>query len=276
MSSTPLNPLVADYLARVDVEARILPDQNRQELLERLRGLFEMRLTETSSDADVRYLLRAIGPPLEVVAGATLTLDLGDHSQPSDLPVVDYTQPLHPLVEDYLARFDAEARVLPDHERQELLEMLREYLAVGLTETTSDADVRNLLEIAGSPSQIVAVATQGLEVGDTQPSTSQVRSAAPPPHPSAKVEPWGKVEIIAVLGLTAGAVLIPVLGPVIGLCFVWASAQWTSREKGVATVLTLLPVIALTLGFVLASRDGPPDDAVTVSPVSQQPVGALS
>ncbi len=271
MSSTPLNPLVEDYLARVDAEARLLPDQNRQELLERLRGLFEMRLTETSSDADVRYLLQAIGPPVEVVAGATLTLDLGvGDTQPLDSRAVDYNQPLHPLVEEYLARFDAEARVLPDHERQELLEQLREYLAVGLTETTSDADVRNLLEVAGSPSQIVAVATQGLEVGYAQPPTSQVLSAPPPPSP------WGTVEIVAVLGLTAGAVLIPVVGPLIGLCFVWASTQWTNREKGVATLLALLPVIALTFGGVLALRSGPQDEGGSSSRVPQHTVGVLS
>ena len=178
--------------------------------------------------------------------------------------------PLNPLVEDYLARLDAAARVLPDQDRQELVTELRGYLEVGLTETTSDADVRNLLEIAGSPSQIVAVATQDLEVGPTQPARSQVPAAPPPPSP------WGTVEIVAVLGLTAGAVLIPLIGPVIGLFFVWASTQWTSREKAVATVLTLLPVIALTLGGVLASRDGTPDEAVPVSWVPQHTVGVLS
>ena len=266
MNTTPLNPLLEDYLARVDAEARYFPDQNRQELLERLRTLFEMRLTEASSDADVRYLLQAIGPPIEVVAGATLTLDLGvGDTQPLDSLVVDYTQPLHPLVEDWFARLDAEARVLPDEQRQELLTMLREYLAAGLIDTKSDADVRNLLEFAGSPSDIVAE-MRALEVGPTQPATSQVPPAPSPPAPLGKVEPWGKVEIFAVLGLTAGAVLIPVVGPVIGLFFVWASTQWTSREKVVAAAVGLFPALVLVVGAVLALSSGG-EAAVGVGPV---------
>ena len=177
---------------------------------------------------------------------------------------------LNPLVEDYLARLDAEARVLPDQERQELVAELRGYLEAGLSETTSDADVRNLLQALGSPSDIIAAATLELEVGSTQPSTSQVLPAPPPPSP------WGTVEIIAVLGLTAGTVLIPLIGPVIGLCFVWASTQWTRREKVVATALGLLPVLALVMGFAVVAGGASRTRRRPRTPVPQHIVGALS
>ena len=176
---------------------------------------------------------------------------------------------LNPLAEDYLARLDAEARVLPDQERQDLVTELRGHLEAGLSEDPSDADVRNLLHDLGSPADIVAAASLESEAGSSRPSTSQVFSAPPPPNP------WGTVEIIAVLGLTAGTVVIPLIGPVIGLCFVWASTQWTRREKVVATALGLLPLIALTLGAAVVMRSGPGGE-VPDSPVSQHIIGGLS
>ncbi len=168
---------------------------------------------------------------------------------------------LNPLAEDYLARLDAEARVLPDQDRQDLVTELRGHLEAGLSEDPSDAEVRNLLQDLGSPGDIVAAAALESGAGATQPSTSQVLSAPPPPNP------WGTVEIIAVLGLTAGVVVIPLIGPVIGLCFVWASVQWTSREKAVASVLTLLPAIALALGGIVVLMSGPGGAVFGIGPV---------
>ena len=176
---------------------------------------------------------------------------------------------LNPLAEDYLARLDAAARVLPDQEREDLVSELRGHLEAGLSEDPSDADVRNLLQALGSPDDIIAAATQDFESGSTLPSTSQVPSALPPPNP------WGTVEIIAVLGLTVGTLLIPVVGPVIGLCFVWASTQWTRREKAVATAFALLPLIALALGAAVVMRSGPGGE-VPDSSASQHLVGGLS
>jgi hypothetical protein len=44
-------------------------------------------------------------------------------------------------------------------------------------------------------------------------------------------------------------VFLPVVGPLVGLIFVWASAQWTNGQKLVATaivvLLALLPIILL-------------------------------
>ena len=60
---------------------------------------------------------------------------------------------------------------------------------------------------------------------------------------------WGGTEIVAVLLLTVGAVFLPIIGPLLGLIFVWASTQWTPRQKSIATaivfVLAMLPIILL-------------------------------
>ena len=175
---------------------------------------------------------------------------------------------LNPLAEDYLARLDAAARVLPDQDSEDLVTELRGHLEAGLSEAASDADVRNLLQDLGSPDDIVSAAALESEAGSTRSPSSRLL-AAPPPRQ------WGTVEIVAVLGLTAGTLVIPFIGPVIGLCFVWASTQWTRREKAVATALALLPLIALALGAAVVMRSGPGAE-VPDSPVSQHIVGGLS
>ncbi len=63
------------------------------------------------------------------------------------------------------------------------------------------------------------------------------------------------------------------VGPLIGLVLAWVSAQWTRREKVVATVLSLLPVVVLVLGAasVLVVRE---DSQSPPAQVEQAPVPA--
>jgi hypothetical protein len=155
------------------------------------------------------------------------------------------TTRLHPLAEDYLGRLEALAHPLSPRDRHELLTELRSHLEAGLPQGTTDSDVRNLLDDLGSPEDIVAAA-----------------GADPGPHA------WGALELIAVLCLTAGAVLLPVVGPLVGICLAWASVRWTRREKTVATVLTFLPLLALALGGIVAlSGSAHPGPAVPVTPI---------
>ncbi len=64
----------------------------------------------------------------------------------------------HPLAEDYLRRLNHIARVLPRHERDELVAEIRNHLDSGLPPDATDADVRNLLDQLGPPNDIVAAA----------------------------------------------------------------------------------------------------------------------
>jgi uncharacterized membrane protein len=158
---------------------------------------------------------------------------------------------LHPLAEDYLRRLDHAAWSLPGPDRTELLAEIRAHLEAGLTPGSTDADVRNLLAELGAPEDIVAAAQASPEGAQT--------TGIPRPAPLTAASPWGPLEILAVLGLTVGTFVLPIVGPVVGLVLAWASERWTSREKWVATVLTFLPVLVLSLGLVATvavERDG--------------------
>jgi hypothetical protein len=66
---------------------------------------------------------------------------------------------------------------------------------------------------------------------------------------------WGTNELVALFLLVGGAVLLPVVGPLVGLVVVARSNEWTRREKAVAigSVLTafLVPLLALLVRLAL-------------------------
>jgi hypothetical protein len=162
----------------------------------------------------------------------------------------------HPLVQDYLARLDRAAAGLPPEIRAELLGDLSAHLDGALGPDSTDVDVRNALQELGAPEDVAAAAFEGL-------GAPVMQQAAPTPGPSVwpapPPSPWGPVEIIAVIGLIAGTFLAPVIGPIVGLVMAWVSDRWTRTEKLIATVLTLIPVVVLALGFVsvIALSSGP-------------------
>ena len=93
----------------------------------------------------------------------------------------------------------------------------------------------------------------GVRAGASQPP------APPDPDVPSTFRPARGVllEVLAVLGLTVGAFVIPIAGPIIGICLAWGSSRWTKREKIVATVLTFLPLIVLVLGALAVISGGP-------------------
>ena len=54
---------------------------------------------------------------------------------------------------------------------------------------------------------------------------------------SVPASPWGALEVLAVLALMVGTFVIPIVGPIVGMCLAWGSSRWTTREKIIATVL---------------------------------------
>jgi hypothetical protein len=89
---------------------------------------------------------------------------------------------------------------------------------------------------------------------------ARARAALEPPTyvavgPRRRIQdsPWGSVELAAVLLLSAGPFLLPVLGPIIGLALVWSSQSWTTEEKGIGTAIALSGlVVPLAFGFLFA------------------------
>ncbi|HVD28873.1 MAG TPA: DUF4190 domain-containing protein [Mycobacteriales bacterium] len=66
------DPLVADYLGRLDVAAAGLPPDRRAELLAEIRGHIDDALREAgrTDEATVRNVLDRLGPPEEIAAEA--------------------------------------------------------------------------------------------------------------------------------------------------------------------------------------------------------------
>jgi hypothetical protein len=144
------------------------------------------------------------------------------------------------LVRDYLGRLEAAAWPLPADRRRELLVDVREHIESALTQAgrRDEVTARNVLERLGAPEEIVAAET---EAGGAP--------GVPAPVVAERHPRWGFLEVAALLFLTLGAIFLPVVGPIIGLVLVWASQEWTTRQKWIATIivvaLTLLPVLLL-------------------------------
>ncbi len=63
--------------------------------------------------------------------------------------------------------------------------------------------------------------------------------------------PWGGTEIAAVVALGAGAFVVPVIGPLVGLALAWSSSRWSEREKTIATAIAVVPGLVPIAGFGL-------------------------
>jgi hypothetical protein len=160
------------------------------------------------------------------------------------------------LVHDYLGRLNAAAESLPLSRRAELAGEVRQHIEMALAEAgvRDEVTVRNVLDRLGRPDEIVD-AERGSD-GPPPGWTLQV-----PGSPAGR-SGWGGTEISAILLLTLGAVFLPIIGPLVGLILVWASTQWTTRQKTIATaivvVVTMLPIIlVLGVGTSSAVTSGP-------------------
>lgn len=166
------------------------------------------------------------------------------------------------LVDDYLLRLESAAARLQADRRAELVAEVREHIdaALGDAGRRDEPTVRNVLERLGSPEEIVAA-----EAAPDAPAPGA--SLDHPPGPIDGRPPWGANETVAVLLLTVGAVLLPFVGPLLGLVFVWLSARWTRPLKSLLTVVALallvLPVVVL---FPLVSAGG---ESVEMAPITQ-------
>jgi hypothetical protein len=188
----------------------------------------------------------------------------------------------HPLVADYLSRLEEAARGLPAGRRSELVDEIRGHVTEALAATGDDElGVRSVLDRVGSPEDIVAAERELLAA--EPPSQHGATDPLPiwgPPAPEAVVplsrpsSLWGPVEVIAVVGLTLGAVLFPIVGPIVGIACAWASHQWTRREKAFATLWAVVaPLVLLVgLGGLLFARTSVVEQGpVTVSSVPAVP-----
>jgi hypothetical protein len=134
------------------------------------------------------------------------------------------------LIDDYLSRLEEAAAHLQRSRRAELIAEIREHIETALREeeAASEVAVRNVLERLGPPEEIV--------------------EAAEPAAPAAEPAPTGKLEIATIVAL-----LIPFLGWVAGLVMLMLSRAWSSREKGLAVLLLLVPILLPAIGLTSES-----------------------
>lgn len=160
------------------------------------------------------------------------------------------------LVRDYLGRLHAAGWGLPPARRDELVAEVGEHIEEALRAEHQagrhgEAVVRNVLERLGPPEDIVRAESerQAYDVAGAPPfghaPFASPGNQARPATASSWASVWGPVEIIAVLMLSAGGVVMPLIGLVVGLVLVWVSGQWTRPQKLVATGLAMVPGLGL-------------------------------
>ena len=140
-----------------------------------------------------------------------------------------------PIVDEYLGRLDAELRDLPAARRRELLAEIKGHIDGALSQTSQpgEADVRNVLERLGDPSEIADEARE--RFGVTKKRTGGVELAAI----ICLLMPF----LVVVIGTLA------LLGWVIGLTLLWWSRIWTTRDKVIGTAMVPAVILLFRLGY---------------------------
>jgi uncharacterized membrane protein len=164
------------------------------------------------------------------------------------------------VINDYLDRLDRAAQVLPPDRRIELLAEIREHIAEATAvEGDGGAATRALLDRLGPPAEIVAAAAEGGEPWRGP--------ALPRRHRSRALEIW------AVVMLTAGSVILPVIGWLVGVALMWSSDRWRTREKLLGTLVVPGGLGAVILAFGLGMTTSSCFESTTTAPdASGRPV----
>lgn len=136
------------------------------------------------------------------------------------------------LIDDYLRRLEHAAAHMQRARRAELVAEIRGHIDTALRQeqAAGEAAVRNVLDRLGPPEEIVEAA---------QPAA---------PHEQQRA---GKLEIAALIAL-----IVPVIGWLLGAVLVVASRVWSGRDKLVGALLLLGPIVILGLGFTAVGPNG--------------------
>ena len=167
------------------------------------------------------------------------------------------------LVSDYLESLRDATTDLPTAERDELVANIAEHIAASMEELDppNEAGVRTILDRLGSPADIAAEA-RGQSSRPAPAPAAPAAPAVPAPAVPASVPGPGALEWGGVAMLGIGSYLLPVIGTVAGLVMVSMSRWWSTRQKVMATVLSLagllvIPLIGISLFVARTSQSGP-------------------
>ena len=132
------------------------------------------------------------------------------------------------LIEDYLRRLEHAAAHMRRDRRAEIVAEIRAHIDTALRQEKAggEAAVRNVLDRLGPPEEIIGAA-----------------------GPPARDRRAGVLEIVALVAL-----VVPLIGWLVGTVLVLASRIWSGRDKLIGGLLLLLPIAVLSLTFVAGSR----------------------
>ncbi|BCJ56265.1 hypothetical protein Asp14428_77400 [Actinoplanes sp. NBRC 14428] len=155
------------------------------------------------------------------------------------------------LVLDYLAALWAATDDLEPELRDELMTTVADYIAMRRAANGPVPDHAQILHRLGPPEALAAAARRGrVPAHLRRPSREPVAPMPAPPQPSAGGEYAG----IALL--SAGSVMLPVIGPFAGMLLVSGSARWSTAQKTAAWVLSGGPVLLAFVLVVLSAMVG--------------------
>jgi uncharacterized membrane protein len=119
-------------------------------------------------------------------------------------------------VKSYLDQLERDLVALPRSKRTEIVDEIRGHIDEALADhpPENEADLRNLLDRIGDPSEIAAEARERFGIRVKRP---------------------GALENITIPLLLIGGVFIPFLGWVVGVIMLWLSEVWTTRDKLIGT-----------------------------------------
>jgi hypothetical protein len=120
------------------------------------------------------------------------------------------------LVRNFLDRLRRASRDLPRGRRDELEAEISAHLAEALPPDTTDAAVLEVLDRLGDPEAIVAEERDRLGIA----------------RPRAGVLEWAAIALLLIGGL-----IVPLVGWLVGVVFLWISRVWTTREKLIGTLV---------------------------------------
>ncbi|CAL9660506.1 HAAS signaling domain-containing protein [Streptomyces sp. enrichment culture] len=148
----------------------------------------------------------------------------------------------HPMVTAYLASVEAEAAVLSDDRRRDLVADLREHIESVLPQGFDDAAVRQALDRLGSPREIAAAAIA------EEPGVQPLR-------------PESSVRTAVTLGMMVLAAPFWVVGvglvlAVVAAVRIWRSPSWTDRDRRMGVAGALSPLLVTPAAAVLLGSSG--------------------
>lgn len=142
----------------------------------------------------------------------------------------------------YLEELERASSGLPVERRAELTAEVADYLHAELATVSDTEGARAVIDRLGDPWELVAEAAVDLP----HAAVDQPRAAAHP-GPSAG-------ELVAVLLLGIGGIVLPLLGPAIGVMIMRSTPRWTARQINVTWGILGVGVVALLLGLVLMAN----------------------